>query len=134
MATNKFQRNTRQRQGILQELRLAEDHPTAAELFARVRRQLPRISLATVYRNLERLSEAGLVRKLEFAGAETRFDAVVSPHYHVRCTVCGSVADVHEIAEDLVGERYARLAGYRVQGHRLEFHGVCPGCQDGDRR
>ena len=69
-----FQRNTPQRKVILEELQKAASHPTAAELYEIVRRRLPRISLGTVYRNLELLSESGLIRKLSMGSAEARFD------------------------------------------------------------
>jgi Fur family ferric uptake transcriptional regulator len=124
-----FERNTRQREIVLDELMKAKDHPTAAMLYERVRAQLPRISLGTVYRNLERLTRAGEIRRLDLAGAETRFDADTSRHYHVRCTECGRLDDVHEITGDLVGERFAELGGYRITGYQLEFRGICPTCR-----
>ena len=72
------QRTTRQRQVILEELQKLQSHPTAAALYEIVRRRVPKISLGTVYRNLELLARTGLIRKLEFAGAEARFDGNVS--------------------------------------------------------
>jgi len=126
---NGFQRNTRQRQVILEELHGVKDHPTAAILYDRVRKRLPRISLGTVYRNLELLARSGEIHKLELAGSETRFDADIDQHYHVRCLSCGCIGDVHEIAGDLLGDRYRELSGYLVQGHRLEFQGLCPDCR-----
>ncbi|MFC1715463.1 transcriptional repressor, partial [Candidatus Poribacteria bacterium] len=85
---------TRQRQVILEELRNASFHPTADEVYRRVRKRLPRISLGTVYRNLETLSKAGIVKKLELGGARKRFDGYSEDHYHVRCTGCGRLEDV----------------------------------------
>jgi len=112
---------------IHEELCRLDNHPTAAEIYAAVRRRLPRISLGTVYRNLDVLHEDGVIHKLEFAGAETRFDGTTSPHCHVRCLDCGAIADVHDHDLD-PAERPARLKGYRVTGHRLEFTGFCPDC------
>lgn len=132
MENKGFKRNTRQREVILDEIRRAQDHPTAGELYERVRRRLPRISLGTVYRNLERLASKGVLRRIEFAGVETRFDADLSPHYHVRCVDCGRVDDVLEIRHELIREPVGELGGYRVQGYRLEFQGVCPECRAAD--
>jgi Fur family ferric uptake transcriptional regulator len=129
MEISGFKRKTRQREVILEELHRVKDHPTAGELHERVRARLPRISLGTVYRNLERLAGAGEVNKLEFAGTETRFDAVTKPHYHVRCTACGAVDDVKEIEEELIGGSFRELGGYLVQSYRLEFLGLCPNCR-----
>ena len=58
-------RMTNQREIILQELQKSKKHMTADELYSRVRKVMPRISLATVYRNLETLSDAGIIAKLE---------------------------------------------------------------------
>jgi Fur family ferric uptake transcriptional regulator len=130
MKNTGFQRQTRQRSVILDELRRAHDHPTARELYERVQIRLPRISLGTVYRNLERLHEAGMIRKLEYAGQETRVDGDLEHHYHIRCTRCHRLDDVPEITSDLVGQRFEELGGYRVTGHRLEFQGLCPDCRN----
>ena len=69
---------TRQRPVILEELKNLTTHPTADELYSMVRRRLPRISLGTVYRNLEILSEMGLAQKLESAGAQRRYGGDVT--------------------------------------------------------
>ncbi len=68
MNSNNSHRNTRQRRLILEELRKLKTHPTAASLYAIVRRRMPKISLGTVYRNLELLNQMGMIRKLDFSG------------------------------------------------------------------
>lgn len=120
---------TRQRQIILEELKKVKTHPTADELYERVRRRLPRISLGTVYRNLDVLSQFGAIQRLDLAGVQRRFDGEPEAHYHVRCITCGRVDDVS--FEPMPGlERGLRdLCGYKVVGHRLEFIGLCPKCQ-----
>ena len=85
MTNQPFQRNTRQRDVILGELRNSLTHPTATELYDLVRRRLPKISLGTVYRNLDLLARMGIIQRLEMAGAETRFDGDRRPHDHIRC-------------------------------------------------
>lgn len=130
MVTGKRRRNTPQRRVILQELCQMTSHPTAAELYGVVRQRLPRISLGTVYRNLEVLHDDGLILKMEFSGAETRFDGNTKKHYHVRCTECGKVSDVFSLEPHQTPEQPQELAGYLVTGHRLEYFGVCPGCRE----
>jgi len=119
---------TRQRRVILEELRKLTCHPTAEELHWLVRQKLPQISIATVYRNLEILSEQGMVWKMEVAGTQRRFDGSTANHYHIRCSVCGRMEDVHmELVADI--EKAAREAsGYAVLSHRVEFTGICPDC------
>ena len=121
---------TRSRRVILEELRKRElSHPTADEVYEAVRRRLPHISLATVYRNLEAFSEAGLLVKLELAAAQKRFDIITDDHYHVRCVQCGRVEDCElDLPVDLEGALQAS-SGYEVTGHRLEFSGICPRCK-----
>lgn len=130
MNVEKRRRNTPQRKIILEELSALKTHPTAAELFGIVRRRLPRISLGTVYRNLEVLHEDGRILKLESAGAEARFDATTSNHHHIRCTECGAVRDVEADLQENPLERIADACGFRVVSCDVRFYGVCPDCQE----
>jgi len=149
-------RMTPQREVLLQVLRESMSHPTADELYEKVRRRLPRVSLGTVYRNLEILSERGMIRKIEHAGAQMRFDGDLSDHGHVRCVRCGRLDDLpgrdlpgldeilrvlsgNEAAEggagsldrrcEAAGEGLARVRGYEIIGRRIELFGVCPECK-----
>jgi Fur family ferric uptake transcriptional regulator len=124
-------RITNQRDVILNELRAVKTHPTADELYTQVRRRLPRVSLATVYRNLEWLSEQGLARKIEVGGRQKRFDGDISKHYHVRCEKCGMVADIEMDTLDNLEDRISQPCGFIITGHRLEFTGLCAACSDG---
>lgn len=129
MADQRPQRMTRQRKIILEELRKLKTHPTADELYEAVRARLPRISLGTVYRNLDVLQENGEVLKLESAGSQKRFDGDISPHYHVRCLRCGRVGDVMAEVQD-VDVRGLRAPGFEITGGTIEFFGICDRCQD----
>lgn len=123
-------RMTRQREIILEELRELTSHPSADELFERVRKRLPRISLGTVYRNLETLSELGLLKKIEAAGRQKRFDGNTCPHSHIRCTRCGRIEDMH--TEEMTNALLPGpddLRGYELTGFHVEFHGICPECR-----
>jgi Fur family ferric uptake transcriptional regulator len=129
VAENPIQRWTRQREVILEELRKLRSHPTAAGLYEVVRRRLPKVSLATVYRNLERLSELGYVRKLDLGGSETRFDGDLTRHDHVRCVRCGRMDDLRGPPLELGHGGQDDWGGYEIVDYRLEFLGVCPGCR-----
>ena len=95
-------RMTNQRRVILQELRNVHSHPTADDIYIMVRKTLPRISLGTVYRNLEILSEMGLIKKLVGCGRQRRFDGDIENHYHIRCVKCGKIDDLPEEIADLI--------------------------------
>ena len=122
-------RMTNQRKVILEELGKLKSHPTAGELCQIVRRRLPRISLGTVYRNLEILSSQGVIQKLTTGGSEMRFDGNAHPHYHQRCVVCGRVDDLEMAPDPELERRLAQATHYQVLGHRLELLGYCPSCQ-----
>jgi Fur family transcriptional regulator, ferric uptake regulator len=122
-------RNSRQRQVILEELLKLTSHPTAAGLYEIVRRRLPKISLGTVYRNLELLTGLGLAQKLEFGGSEARFDGNVQRHDHIRCVECGRLDDIHGQPLDLPRGMANDSSEYCVLGCRLEMWGICPECQ-----
>lgn len=121
-------RLTKQRQIILEELRAVTSHPTADEMYEMIRKRLPRISLGTVYRNLEILSDKGVIQKLDVGGTKKRFDGNVDTHYHLRCIECGRVDDVHLDPDHALEERVAALTDYQILKHSLEFVGVCPAC------
>jgi Fur family ferric uptake transcriptional regulator len=124
-----MKRHSRQRDIILEEVRRDKTHPSAQEVFERVRFRLPKISLGTVYRNLEQLAAHGLIRKLELPGEQRRFDADLSEHYHVRCLVCGRVDDIYGPPLINLAQSFPLLQEYTILGHRLEFVGICPRCR-----
>jgi Fur family ferric uptake transcriptional regulator len=129
VAAQKRFRMTRQRRIILEELKKLCSHPTADEVYDTVRRRMPRISLGTVYRNLEILSQWGLVQRLDLAGAPRRFDGSTRDHYHVRCVGCGELEDVPvEPLQDLEASVRTRTR-FEIIGHRLNFIGLCPNCR-----
>ncbi len=82
MPTRKRQRNTQQRQVILEELQKLTSHPTVAEVYEIVRKRLSKISLGTVYRNLELLAQNRTIQKLDISGTEARFDGNPERHWH----------------------------------------------------
>jgi Fe2+ or Zn2+ uptake regulation protein len=123
---------TRQRQAVYEFLVRSDPyHPTADEVFRAVKDEVPRISLATVYKALETLEEAGLVTRLPAVGdGPARFDARLEPHYHLRCMKSGRVDDLPtpfdpELIARLDPDLARRLEehGFHVTGYRLELVG-----------
>ena len=123
-------RMTQQRRVILEELAAVTSHPTADELYQSVRRRLPRISLGTVYRNLEIMAQKGEIQRIGAAGTQRRFDATTAVHYHIRCTTCGRVADLSLKPIIRLEQEAANISGFAISGHWVEFQGACPECQD----
>jgi Fe2+ or Zn2+ uptake regulation protein len=123
-------RFTRQRRAVFAFLRAAEGHPTAEQVFAAVRPQLPSISLATVYKALEALVDAGLAARLVAGAGPARYDGCSSAHYHLRCEKTGEVRDLPLPYDPNLLDRLApglgeelRRQGFEVTGHRLELVG-----------
>lgn len=122
-------RMTNQREMILKELSKSKEHLSADELYGRVRKKMPRISLATVYRNLEILSEAGIIRKLEISGRQKRFDSEVVEHDHIYCVQCHRIENLQIDKSEMKVPTQDTVKGYTITGCRLEVTGLCPRCQ-----
>ena len=114
---------------ILEELRGMCTHPTAEELYSRVRARMPHISLSTVYRNLELLAAANEVLRLDSAGTIRRFDGNTMPHRHILCMRCGKVADLPSDCGPIPDHESIHVDGFTVTGIRVEFEGVCDECR-----
>jgi Fe2+ or Zn2+ uptake regulation protein len=124
-------RYTRQREAVFAFLRSVSTHPTAEQVFDAVRRCIPNISLATVYKALEALVDAGVAARLaDSAGGPVRYDGRAEAHYHLRCERTGQLRDLPlpydpdllaRLAPDLIVA--LREQGFEVLGHRLEIIG-----------
>lgn len=121
-------RMTRQRRVILEELRKVNTHPSADEIYELVRKRLPRISLGTVYRNLDVLSESGEIQKLELGCTLKRFDGIAENHYHIRCVHCDRVVDAPIDFGIEIDHKLKNATNFKIIGHKLEFIGICPAC------
>lgn len=126
-------KTTEQRTVIVEELRKLRNHPGADEIFLRVKKRLPRISLGTVYRNLELLAAQGLIRRLEARTGGKRFDPVIEPHGHFRCLGCGTVED---LPFPVKPPRFPRDSAWvrerTVEG--ADYFGLCVVCTKGNRQ
>ena len=120
-------RMTKQRRVILDELRKVHSHPTADELYTLVRARMPRISLGTVYRNLDLLAESGEIIKIDIAGSIRRFDGNIEPHQHVRCSVCGKIGDVIPPLPCPIVDGL-KVNGFQITSSRIEYEGICDEC------
>jgi Fe2+ or Zn2+ uptake regulation protein len=121
-------RSTRQGRLVLEAVSGTKSHPTAEWVYEAVRRSLPRVSLGTVYRNLQRLVDEGRIRSF-VRGGRIRYDADLTIHDHFCCDRCGLLMDIPRAAEVLPVERRLRARGFTVAGRTLEFHGLCRKCR-----
>ncbi|MFQ5667664.1 MAG: Fur family transcriptional regulator [Candidatus Binatia bacterium] len=122
-------RRTRQLVAVYEVVRAADDHPTAEEVHARVRRWLPRVSLGTVYRNLQKLAARERLQLVQLADRPARYDGRVEHHAHFLCEQCGALTDLAAKCAAAPPARAALdQAGYAVRTHALTFYGQCPAC------
>jgi Fur family ferric uptake transcriptional regulator len=125
----KATRMTAQKKIILDTLSRSKEHPSADMVYEQVRRELPRISLGTVYRNLESLAQQGVIVRIETTGGQKRFDYNVSPHPHFRCETCGKIEDIPLDLEapDLDGE-HPWVKERKITVKTLNYQGLCSEC------
>lgn len=126
----KQQRNTHQRQLVLDAVTARHDHPTADDIYLDVRALDSRISRGTVYRNLSVLSLNGEILHVKVPTAD-RFDCRLDLHYHLLCTECGAVCDVPLPYHGELDAELSADTGFRIVRHRTVFEGICPACQRG---
>lgn len=123
---------THQRKMILEVVRNNHSHLTADEIYDRVKKKLPRISMGTVYRNLDTLASCGFIKKLEPRYTQMRFDGKTKDHYHVVCMRCGKIGDApiepSDNALENLENALGNLTSYGIFDHNLEFIGLCPKC------
>ena len=123
---NKAIRYSAQREVIYEMLKNTKSHPSVDEIYAEVKKTMPDIGIATVYRNLRQLVSMGLVNTLETTKDSIHYDADTSEHMHFICSDCGAIKDLF-MDSGLSGK--IEGMGYEVEREKLVFYGVCPDCK-----
>lgn len=123
-------RGSRQKEAVLRAVTGHCDHPSADQVFLRVREELPGTSLSTVYRNLGILVEEGALVEIAGPGAEIHYDHTTGNHCHVQCRECGRVCDVHHPSLDFTELLKSPVSNFSIDGVTVTFTGLCPDCRD----
>lgn len=121
---------TPQRVAVLEYLLHTDTHPTADEIYKAIKSKFPGASLATVYNNLNMLCENGLARELTFGNKPSRFDGNPTNHYHIICSNCGGMVDLHYPLLKEIEAFAEQTADFEVSHHRLDIYGKCAACRD----
>lgn len=119
---------TPQRMAIFQALVESREHPSPEVVFEAVKQALPSISLATVYKTLDSLEEAGLIAEVSQLAKSKRYDANDHPHHHLVCTSCGSITDVNHPELDRLAAPPG-LGGFEAHEVRIQILGRCTMCR-----
>lgn len=122
------QRSTIQRSLILDAVQALQSHATADEVYAYVVKRHPHVSRATVYRNLNLLSQAGEILKVEAPDGVSRYDHQCHAHYHAQCMQCGRVVDVDMAYIPDITAHIGDTQGFSFLSHDIVFKGLCPEC------
>lgn len=118
---------SRQRESIKRFLLSRYDHPTADTIYLHVKEEFPNISLGTVYRNLALLTDLGEIIKITTDGAD-RFDGHVEPHSHFICRKCHALFDIHMDDESFIDEKAQKVFPGIIEGHTVQYYGICEEC------
>ena len=124
------QRNTVQRQIIIDTLRKLNTHPTVDEIYAEIHKEHPSISKTTVYRNLRQLADNGIIRQVLLPDGLERYDERTNQHYHFRCKNCGCIFDVDIDYLAGINNTVQGKYGIQVDEHDVIFSGVCLQCKN----
>ncbi len=121
---------SKQRELILQAVTESPVHPTADTVYERVRQENSKISLGTVYRNLNFLSKMGMIKKVAMPTGSDRFDSRLDEHYHMICDACGRVFDVECGSLDGLDRQLLEDRGFQVRSRHLLLTGLCRECRE----
>lgn len=119
---------THQRQVLFRALLEATDHPSPESLYTKVRRQVPSISLGTVYRNIHTFLDRGLIGEASLHHGSLRLEANPDPHHHFVCTACRMMIDLPAEVTETIQLRHPLPSGFRVHRFITEAQGLCPAC------
>lgn len=129
-------KSTRQRSLIVDTFFELDGHFSVEELWAKVRAQDAKVSVATVYRTMKLLTEAGLAHAQNFGEGQTRYEPAAGRehHDHLICTRCGTIVEFEDERIEQLQSAVARKHGFTVTSHKLELYGLCRDCQRADAR
>ena len=121
---------SRHREIILKYLKSVKTHPTAETIYAGIKSDCPTMSLATVYRNLNQLSENNIIKRIRIDGNSDRFDGDISVHNHLFCKSCGKIEDMPSFYEtEEMFRQVERQVGFIPESCEVLFSGVCKHCK-----
>jgi Fur family peroxide stress response transcriptional regulator len=107
----------------------SRDHPSAQRIYDEVKKVHPTVSLATVYKTLQILTEQGIIQELDLPESQARFDSYMEPHINLVCLQCGNIQDFNDNAAREMVERVAAKAEFARTGQRIDIYGICKACR-----
>lgn len=121
---------SKQRELILQTVKTHNTHLTVDEIYTYVKKDIPTISLATVYRNVKQLVELNEIRQIPLTQGGDRYDGILHEHFHVRCVRCGTIFDVDSSIISGIDDKIVQTLGFLVEDHQFFAQGACKKCRE----
>ena len=126
---------SKQRELVLESLRHRKDHPTAEKLFIDLKKQMPELGIATIYRNLTELCESGMISKIKTKTGPDRYDGNQKPHIHFECNNCGKIIDIYLEEEqkkqmDKITQQIIEAEEIKAENTALYLEGLCKKCKE----
>ncbi|MEL4105393.1 transcriptional repressor [Oscillospiraceae bacterium WX1] len=121
-------KHSRKRDAVLEKIRSTTTHPSALWVYEELRKEIPDLSLATVYRNIAAFKEEGKVITVGVVGGQERYDGTVTEHTHFICLSCGAVRDIEVSVSPSLNDETARQNNVDVLFRQLTFYGNCEKC------
>ncbi len=123
-------RLTPQRVELVRLIAVSEGHPSAAQLYKKIKSRFPTMSHATVYKTLALLKEMGQVLEIDFRD-DSHYDGNrPDPHPHLICMNCNKIVDGNLEIDHAAVRRLEKTSGYKIIRHQLAFYGLCPDCKE----
>lgn len=119
---------SKQREEILKIIQ-TENHPTAEKIFQEVQKEIPNISLATVYRNLNILLKQKFITKVNCINEKDRFDKIITPHSHMECMICKNIYDWEYTLPEKLKAEMQKKEEFKIDAMHIILTGVCLNCQ-----
>lgn len=122
-------RYSKQREVIYRIVSNSYSHPNADEVYLEAKKEMPNISLGTVYRNLNSLCDNNLIQKIIVKDDSDHFDKTTDSHYHIICSNCHKITDIFFLENSKLYETIEKETGYIMKSHNFIFEGICNKCQ-----
>lgn len=126
---NANRKHSRKREAVLEKIRGTTSHPSAIWVYEELRKEIPDLSLGTVYRNISVFKEEGLVVSVGVVNGQERFDGNVTEHTHFVCLTCGDVLDVDADLDEALTEKVKAENSVEISARQLTFYGRCANCR-----
>jgi Fur family peroxide stress response transcriptional regulator len=124
---------THQRQVLYEVMRTMPGHPSPEEVYARVKKRVPAISLATVYKNIHLFVERGVLKELSMHHGSIRVELNGHHHHHMVCSNCKAIADIDEKDLGVLPAARELPGGFQVERYSIDVIGICAACQKAKR-